>query len=146
MGYDQKFWPFLLPPTPKGVFWNQRTDFDEIWYVSSLGVNEWVTTKTFDHSPFPTPQKEFLEPVDRFRWNLVCIILGCLRMSYDQNFWTFPQPPPLSPPKGVFRTSRPISMKFGMYHPWVYMNGLQPKMLTISPPSFPPPKGAFGMQ
>ena len=62
-----------------------------------------------------------------------------------------PSPPPGIPPSPrgtpfhIWGTNGPISMKFHMYHSWVHMNGLQPKILTISPPPRPP-KGVFEMQ
>ena len=51
--------------------------------------------------------------------------------------------------RNLVGTSRPISMKCGMYYPWVLMNGLRPKFVTIppSPPlPPPPPKGGFRNQ
>ena len=41
------------PPPPQRGFWNQWTDFDEIWYYHPW-VIEWATSKTFEHFPFPT--------------------------------------------------------------------------------------------
>ena len=62
---EQKFLiisPSPNPPPPKGRFQSKRADSDEIWYVSSLGVYEWVATKIFDESlpfPLPTPKEGF---------------------------------------------------------------------------------------
>ena len=57
-------------------------------------------------------------------------------------------PPPLFPPAqmGSFWTSRPISMKFSMYRPWVFMNGMEPKKFDHPPfpPPHPPPPPKWG--
>ena len=52
-------------------------------------------------SPPGGPPSISEEPMERFRWNFVCIILGCIWMGYSQKFWPFSLPP--APQRGCLK-------------------------------------------
>ena len=158
MGFNQLFDHSSIPPPtpplplpPGECFRNRWTNFDENWYISSLGMYEWVATKIFysflSRPPFapstPPPLKGVFGtsgPISmKFCMYHPWVCMNGFQPIIQQSPHSAPHPP-----KKVFGTGGPISMKIGIYHPWVCMNGLQLKFFDYFPsppsaPTLPPP-------